>query len=71
LTVSDDRGRVLAETASWSAPFASLVAMVPSGHENTLYLQFGDWFAKLSIGLAILAVIRSFLSRPRLDNREK
>jgi apolipoprotein N-acyltransferase len=55
LTVADDRGRVLAETTSWSAPYASLVATVPSGHEMTLYLRLGDWFAWLSIALVLYA----------------
>ena len=45
LTVSDDRGRMLAETRSDSAPFAMLVAKVPAVHDTTLYLLLGDWFA--------------------------
>jgi apolipoprotein N-acyltransferase len=53
LTVSDNRGRVLAETQSDSAPFATLVADVPAVHDNTIYLLLGDWFAWLT--LAILA----------------
>jgi hypothetical protein len=36
LTVSDDRGRMLAETRSDSAPFATLGAMVPAVHDNSL-----------------------------------
>jgi apolipoprotein N-acyltransferase len=55
LTVSDNRGRVLAETTSDSAPFATLVAEVPAVHDNTLYLMLGDWFAWLP--LAVLAAI--------------
>ena len=54
LTVSDSRGRILAETASNSAPFATLLADVPTAHVNTLYLRLGDWFAWLV--LAVLAV---------------
>jgi apolipoprotein N-acyltransferase len=53
LTVSDDRGRILAETQSNSAPFATLLADVPAVHDSTLYLLLGDWFAWLT--LAILA----------------
>ena len=34
LTVSDDRGRILAETRSDSAPFATLVADVPVVHDD-------------------------------------
>ena len=44
LAVSDNRGRVLAETPSGSAPFASLIAAVPVKSEATLYDRFGNWF---------------------------
>lgn len=54
LTVTDSRGRVLAETTSKAAPFATLLADVPIVHVNTLYLRLGDWFAWLV--LAVLAV---------------
>jgi apolipoprotein N-acyltransferase len=45
LTVSDNRGRILAETRSDSAPFSTLVAEVSAVHTTTLYLLMGDWFA--------------------------
>jgi apolipoprotein N-acyltransferase len=41
LTVSDDRGRMLAETRSDPAPFATLVAKIPAMHDATLYLVLG------------------------------
>jgi apolipoprotein N-acyltransferase len=47
LTVSDNRGRVVAESASDSAAVASLVATVPLEPAGTLYLWLGDWFAWL------------------------
>jgi apolipoprotein N-acyltransferase len=63
LTVSDDRGRVVAETPSGSAPFATLVTKVPSGHDATLYLRFGDWFAWASAAVSVLSL--AWLVRPR------
>jgi len=63
LTVADDRGRVVAETTSWSAPYASLVATVPGGHETTLYLRLGDWFAWVSIAILAGALARLLLRR--------
>jgi apolipoprotein N-acyltransferase len=51
LTVSDDRGRILAETPSNLAPFATLLADVPAGHERTIYSWLGDWFGWLSCAL--------------------
>jgi apolipoprotein N-acyltransferase len=49
LTVSDSRGRILAEARSDSAPFATLLTKVPAAHQSTVYLVFGDWFAWLAI----------------------
>ncbi|HEX7835997.1 MAG TPA: nitrilase-related carbon-nitrogen hydrolase [Kofleriaceae bacterium] len=73
LTVSDDRGRILAETASDAAPFATLLVEVPTTHAPTLYLRLGDWFAWLALaGLAAalvqLARLRS-KSRPAASRR--
>lgn len=62
LTVSDARGRILAETTSDSAPFATLLADAPAGHETTPYLRLGDGFAWLV--LAVLAVILVRLRKP-------
>lgn len=63
LTVSDDRGRVVAETPSGSAPFATLVTEVPAGHDRTLYLRFGDWLAKLSIVVLAGVLLRMLVRR--------
>ena len=64
LMVSDNRGRIVAETPSNSAPFATLVADVPAMHERTLYLLLGDWFAWLTLALlAWLLVRRGLLTR--------
>jgi apolipoprotein N-acyltransferase len=51
LTVSDNRGRILAEMTSDAAPFAMLLADVPVTHDDTLYLVLGDWFAWLVLGV--------------------
>jgi apolipoprotein N-acyltransferase len=62
LTVSDDRGRVLAEASTTpQAPFASLLATVPVQHDRTLYQVLGDWFAWINLallwGLALFAIL--------------
>ena len=54
LTVSDDRGRILAERASGAAPEVLLTADVPVGHGGTLYSRTGDWFPWLCV-LGVLA----------------
>ena len=68
LTVSDDRGRILAETQSDSAPFATLIADVPAEHDTTLYLMLGDWFAWLGLATFVFTLVRlcQLLSRPQL-----
>lgn len=63
LTVSDWRGRIIAETRSNSARFATLIADVPAEHHKTLYQSFGDWFAWVSMGT--LAVVLGSLLWPR------
>jgi len=56
LTVSDDRGRILAETRSNSAPFATLIADVPAVHDRTLYLLLGDWFAWVVLAILVFTL---------------
>ncbi len=63
LTVSDNRGRILAEAPSDAAPFATLLTRVPAIHAETLYQRFGDWFAWLAIIGLIPSLVR--LLRPR------
>jgi apolipoprotein N-acyltransferase len=58
LTVSDDRGRILAETRSDSAPFATLVADVPAVHDTTIYVLLGDWFAWLALASLFLTLVQ-------------
>jgi apolipoprotein N-acyltransferase len=58
LTVSDNRGRILAETTSDSAPFATLLAVVPVTHDTTLYLLLGNWFAWLVLALLAFALVQ-------------
>jgi apolipoprotein N-acyltransferase len=56
LSISDDRGRVLAELATDSAPFAVLIAAIPVEHQATFYAQFGDWFAWLNLVVLIVVL---------------
>ena len=59
LTVSDNRGRIVAERRSDAEkPFSTLVASIPVVHSATLYLLLGDWFAWMACGLLALALVR-------------
>ena len=62
LTVSDDRGRVVAEMSSGAA-FGMLKATAFAGGGGTFYSRFGDWFAWLS--LLILATCLTDVVRRR------
>jgi apolipoprotein N-acyltransferase len=63
LTVSDNRGRVVAEARSDSATFATLLATVPAVHSATVYLLLGDWFAWLACALLVFALVQLFRLR--------
>ena len=58
LTVTDDRGRVLAEqNTTVGPPFVTVVAAVPVRHDITIYSRFGDWFAWLCMALLGLSLM--------------
>lgn len=63
LTVADDRGRVVAEARSNTAPFTTLLADVPVGHSKTVFLLWGDWFGWCSIALLVFVLVETI--RPR------
>lgn len=60
LYVSDNRGRILGETSSASAPFATLLVNVPVAHTWTLYQAWGDWFAWVAIALLVVVIAQIF-----------
>lgn len=62
LTVSDDRGRLLAQASSSGLPFSSLLATAPVWHDMTLYDRWGDWFAWLNIA-ALVALLASLIRK--------
>jgi apolipoprotein N-acyltransferase len=61
LTLSDDRGRIIAEMPSNQHVDASIVGTLPVRTTKTLYAQWGDWFGCLNlvalVGLLVLAVL--------------
>ncbi|MGH8282239.1 MAG: nitrilase-related carbon-nitrogen hydrolase [Gammaproteobacteria bacterium] len=62
LTLSDDRGRVLAETPSNLGADAVLLGTLPLRRDRTLYARWGNWFAWLD--LAGLLVLLGLALRP-------
>lgn len=62
LSVSDSRGRVLAERSTAAAPFSTILTPVPVRHEVTFYSRSGNWFAWCCIALLLGLVV---FARPR------
>ncbi len=63
LTISDNRGRIVAESQSNAAPFTTLLADVPAGHASTIYLLWGDWFGWVSICIFLIACVQLYRVR--------
>jgi len=61
LTISDSRGRILAEDSSSRLPEVLLVKDIPPGPGATVYSRAGDWFGW--VNLAVLLVGLLWLSR--------
>ncbi|WP_233841650.1 nitrilase-related carbon-nitrogen hydrolase [Dyella sp. 2HG41-7] len=62
LTLSDDRGRVVAEASSERRD-AELLGDLPLRDTHTLYAQWGDWFAWLDVALLAACLVLAFLPR--------
>jgi apolipoprotein N-acyltransferase len=62
LTLSDNRGRVLAETATVPDRFVSITGNVNIARAETFYTRTGDWFAWLCI-VSFAALLASQLVR--------
>ena len=65
LTISDDRGHVVAEQRSDASPFSSLVVVVPIYRSETIYSRFGDWFAWMNM-LLLVALVGSAMASKRV-----
>ncbi|GAB3433486.1 nitrilase-related carbon-nitrogen hydrolase [Flindersiella endophytica] len=63
LTISDARGRVVAEQRATVTSTASIVADLPADPALTPYARFGDWFAWLCIALVLAGSLA--VGRPR------
>jgi apolipoprotein N-acyltransferase len=58
LTLSDDRGRVVAETSDANGD-AVLVGDLPLHQSHTLYARWGDWFAWIDLALLAALFLRA------------
>jgi apolipoprotein N-acyltransferase len=53
LTLSDNRGRILAEAATVPGRFVSITGKVNVSREETFYTRAGDWFAWLCVAVFV------------------
>jgi apolipoprotein N-acyltransferase len=67
LTVTDDRGRVLAERDTLGPQFATVIANVPVHHDTTIYSRFGNWFGYLCVLLLLATLSSIFWARQRSE----
>ncbi len=60
LTVTDNRGRVLADGPGTPSGFTVVESQVPVAHADTLYDRWADWFAWAALIALCLALARSW-----------
>jgi apolipoprotein N-acyltransferase len=65
LTLSDNRGRILAETATAPDRFVSVTGKVNVAREETFYTRTGDWFAWLCVSAFIVLAARTIAAAAR------
>ncbi len=63
MTITDNRGRVLAQQHS-SLGMATLIGEITVSPDLTLYARFGDWFAWLVLATTTLLLVMAFFGRP-------
>ncbi|MFM9840827.1 MAG: hypothetical protein ACKVOQ_21345, partial [Cyclobacteriaceae bacterium] len=61
LTVSDYRGRIVAEANCENGNTQSLLAQAPIYRVHTIYSKWGDWFGWLCIFLTAIFVVQTFI----------
>jgi apolipoprotein N-acyltransferase len=63
LTFSDNRGRIIAETATAPGRFVSISGMLNVAAEKTFYTRTGDWFAWLCVAAFVVLLGSRLLMR--------
>jgi apolipoprotein N-acyltransferase len=66
LTLSDNRGRILAERATAPRRFISISGILGVAREETLYARTGDWFAWLCVAAFVLLLSSRLIAGSRI-----
>jgi apolipoprotein N-acyltransferase len=62
LTLSDNRGRIIAEATTVPGRFVSVTGKVNVAREKTFYAQTGDWFAWLCVATFVVLLASSMFT---------
>jgi apolipoprotein N-acyltransferase len=63
LTLSDNRGRILAEATTMPGRFVSITGKVNVSPEETFYTRAGDWFAWLCVAVFVSLLVFQLFGR--------
>jgi apolipoprotein N-acyltransferase len=66
LTLSDNRGRIIAEATTLSGRFVSVTGKVNVAPEETFYARTGDWFAWFCVAAFVFLLASRLLTRSRI-----
>ena len=66
LTLSDNRGRIVAEAATVPGRFVSITAKVNVGSAQTFYTRAGDWFGWVCVAIFVSLVAFRLLAPSRI-----
>ena len=69
LTLSDNRGRIIAEATTVPGRFVSITGKINVAREETLYTRTGDWFAWLCVAMFVILLAFQFLTRTQTQEK--
>lgn len=63
LSITDNRGRVLAEATESRTGFTVVDSIAPVARQDTIYVRFGDWFARVCTACSAGVIVLLFLKK--------
>ncbi len=67
LTLSDNRGRIISETATVPGRFVSVSGKLNVAREETFYARTGNWFGWLCVGAFVVFLLAQIQLRSKID----
>jgi apolipoprotein N-acyltransferase len=71
LTLTDNRGRILAEAATLPGRFVSISGRVNFSHEETFYARAGDWFALVCVAVFVSLLVPTLRATTRRSEKTR